>query len=56
MEKIDLRKKYKHLYQPSTNFVELVEVPMFKFAMIDGEIETGHAPGDSSEFQAALYG
>lgn len=54
MEQIDLRKKYKHLYHPSAKFVEVVEVPLFQFAMIDGEIEPGHAPGTSAAFQDAL--
>ncbi len=54
MEQIDLRKKYKHLYQPSAKFVEVVEVPFFQFVMLDGDIEPGHAPGDSLSFQEAL--
>jgi hypothetical protein len=59
MEKLDLRKQYKNLYQPSAKQVSLVEVPEFQFAMLDGEIEPGHAPGDSpsfSEAMQALYG
>lgn len=39
MEKLDLRKELKHLYSPSAKKVELVEVPVFKFLMIDGAIE-----------------
>ncbi len=54
MEKLDLRKKYKHLYKPSARKVEVVDVPPFKFAMIDGAIEPGHSPGDSPSFQQAL--
>jgi hypothetical protein len=54
MEKLDLRKKYKHLYQPSAKVVEVVEVPLFQFAMIDGKIEPGHGPGSSPAFQQAL--
>jgi hypothetical protein len=54
MEKLDLRKQYKHLYLPSAKIVEAVEVPPFKFAMIDGEIEPGHGPGSSPAFQEAL--
>ncbi len=54
MEKLDLRKTYKHLYQPSAKKVEIVEVPCFQFAMIDGQIEPGCAPGDSTSFQQAL--
>ena len=59
MEKLDLRKKYKHLYLPSAKKVEVVDVPAFKFAMVDGAIEPGRGPGTSSAFQQAmqaLYG
>lgn len=59
MEKLDLRKQYKHLYQPSAKQVEVVDVPTFQFARIDGEIEPGAAPGTSPAFQQAmeaLYG
>lgn len=58
METLDLRKTLKHYYSPSAKKVELVEVPTFKFLMIDGAIEAGHAPGDSPLFQEntqALY-
>ena len=47
MEKLDLRKQYKDLYQPSAKQVSVVKVPSFKFAMVDGAIEPGHAPGTS---------
>lgn len=56
---LDLRKQYKHLYQPSAKKVELVEVPRFSFLMVDGIIEPGLGPGDSPQFQEAmqaLYG
>ena len=59
MEKIDFHKTYKNLYNPSAKAVQLVEVPAFNFAMIDGAIEPGHGPGDSPAFQEAtqaLYG
>jgi len=54
MDRLDLRKQYKHLYQPSAKKVEVVEVPSFQFAMIDGLIEPGILPGDSPAFQQAL--
>src|SRR5512139_1821415 len=54
MLKRDLRKQYKHLYLPSARQVEVVDVPPFKFAMIDGEIEPGLSPGISPAFQEAL--
>ncbi len=59
MEKIDLRKTYKALYTPSAKAVQLVEVPAFNFAMVDGAIEPGQGPGTSPGFQEAmqaLYG
>jgi hypothetical protein len=59
MEKLDLRKQFKHLYLPSAKQVELVEVPPLQFAMVDGEIEPGVLPGLSPAFQEAvqaLYG
>jgi hypothetical protein len=54
MQKLDLRNQYKHFYQPSANKVDVVDVPPFQFAMIDGEIEPGVLPGDSPAFQQAL--
>jgi hypothetical protein len=59
VNKIDLRKEYKHLYKPSAKKVEIVDVPPLKFAMIDGAIEPGASPGMSPAFQQAveaLYG
>jgi hypothetical protein len=54
MTKLDLRKELKHLYAPSAKKVELVDVPRFKFVMIDGAIEPGKEPGSSPGFQAAM--
>jgi hypothetical protein len=59
MEKLDLRKQFKHLYQPSAKKVELVEVPAMQFTRLDGEIEPGASPGTSPAFKQAmeaLYG
>ena len=59
MEKLDLRKQYKHLYQPSAKKVEIVEVPPLQFIMVDGSIAPGASVGDSPDFQeavGALYG
>jgi hypothetical protein len=59
MEKLDLRKEYKHLYRPRHNKVTVVDVPALKFALIDGAIEQDKSPGTSPAFQAAteaLYG
>lgn len=54
MDKLDLRKQYKTLYQPSAKKVELVDVPPLNFAMVDGHIEPGSSPGESPAFQKAL--
>jgi hypothetical protein len=53
---LDLRKQWKHLYSPSAKKVEVVEVPRFRFAMLGGEIEPGHGPGTSPDFNDALEG
>jgi hypothetical protein len=37
MEKINLKKALKHLYQPSVKEVVQVDVPVMNFLMIDGE-------------------
>lgn len=37
MEKIDLRRQFKHLYQPSAKEIAEVQVPAFTFLMIDGQ-------------------
>jgi hypothetical protein len=58
-EKLDLRQEYKHLYAPSAKKVEVIKVPRFNFAMIDGQTKAGQSPTDSAAFQAAteaLYG
>lgn len=54
MTTLDLRKQWKHLYAPSARKVELVDVPEFKFVMIDGRIEPGEAPGTSPGFEQAV--
>jgi len=50
---LDLKKEFKHLYQPSSKQVELVQVPCLQFAMIDGAIEKGSEPGKSPSFAEA---
>ena len=50
MEKIDLRKQLKHLYQPSAKEVVQVEMPAFDFLMIDGQGD----PATSPEYAQAL--
>ena len=59
MDKLDLKKDLKFLYFPSAKKVELVEVPEFQFAMLDGVIQADETPGTSAAFQEdlqALYG
>lgn len=50
MEKIDFKKKLKHLYKPSAKKVEVVDVPEFNHLMIDGEGD----PNSSQSFQDAI--
>lgn len=55
MEKIDLKKELRHLFNPSKDEVQIVDVPGFNFLMIDGAGD----PGKSKEFQTdveLLYG
>lgn len=57
--KLDLRKQYRSLYQPSGKAPVLVEVPELLFLSADGRIEEGEKPGDSAAFKQAvqaLYG
>jgi hypothetical protein len=59
MKKLDLRRELKHLYNPSASKVEIVDVPKFNFAMIDGKIEPSETAETSQECQnaiGALYG
>ncbi len=50
MQKIDYKKKFKQLYQPSAKKVEVVEVPKWNYLMIDGEGD----PNTSQSFQDAI--
>lgn len=50
MEKIDLKKELKHLYQPSAKDVAQVDVPAMSYLAIDG---TGD-PNTSTAYQAAV--
>jgi hypothetical protein len=59
MKTLDLKKDLKRFYQPSAKKPEIIEVPRFQFAMIDGAIEKGSEPGKSPAFAEAtqaLYG
>jgi hypothetical protein len=48
--KIDLKKELKHLYNPSTQAVSVVDVPEMPFLMIDGSGD----PNTSAEYAAAV--
>ena len=51
-QKMDLRKEYRHLYNPSVKEPAIVEVPDFDFLMIDGHGD----PNRSLEYQQAVEG
>jgi hypothetical protein len=50
MQKIDLKKDLQHLYLPSPKAVVLVDVPTFRFLMVDGEGD----PNASLAYAAAV--
>ena len=50
MDKIDLKRQLKQLYQPSAKVVDEVDVPAFNFLMIDG---AGN-PNTSSDYKDAV--
>jgi hypothetical protein len=50
MDKIDFKKEYKNLYNPSAKEVAVVEVPTFNYLMIDGE---GN-PNTSQDYKDAI--
>ena len=55
MDKVDLKKELKHLFNPSAKEVAIVEVPRMNFLMIDGAGD----PNTSQEYKGAieaLYG
>lgn len=54
MEKLDLKKEYKHLYNPSAKQVSLVTVPRFNFIMIDGKIPPNIKVDDAPDYQNAV--
>ena len=55
MEKLDLKKQWKHLYQPPAGEITVVNVPPLTYLMVDGEGD----PNKSQAFEQAveaLYG
>lgn len=54
MSKLDLKKDYKHLYNPSAKQVSLVRVPRFNFIMLDGQIPAGVQVDAAPDYQHAV--
>jgi hypothetical protein len=54
VDKIDLKKDLKHLYQPSAREVVQVDVPAFRFLMIDGAGDPNTSP-DYARAVEALF-
>jgi hypothetical protein len=54
MEKLDLKKQWKHLYAPKSNAVVTVEVPAHNYLMVDGEGDPNHSPAFQQAVEA-LY-
>ena len=52
MDKIDLKKDLKSLYQPSARDVVQVDVPRFQFLMIDGEGDPNTSPAYAQAVEA----
>jgi hypothetical protein len=50
MTKVDFKKEFKHLYQPSKKDFSLVDVPAMQFLMVDGRGDPNTAPS----YQLAL--
>jgi hypothetical protein len=50
MEKLDLKKQWKHLYQPAAGAVTAVDVPPLTYLMVDGQGD----PNTSQSFQEAV--
>jgi hypothetical protein len=50
VQKVDLKKELKHLYNPSAKKIGVVDVPEMNFLMIDGEGD----PNTSEEYREAL--
>ncbi len=55
MTKIDFKKEWKHLYQPSKVEFQIVEVPVLQFLMVNGHGDPNSA-SEYSEAVEALYG
>lgn len=56
MEKLDLKKTLKHLYEPSAKAFSIVDVPSMNFIMIDGQGNPNTSPEYSDAVQALYSG
>ena len=54
MEKLDLKKNWKHLYQPSATAITTVDVPPLNYLMVDGEGDPNISPAFTHAIEA-LY-
>lgn len=52
--KLDLRKQWRHLYNPPSKTAVIVDVPEFQYLMITGAMEPGRNPETSPSYAAAL--
>ncbi|MGA7243221.1 MAG: hypothetical protein WBX19_08565, partial [Terracidiphilus sp.] len=50
MEKLDLKKQWRHLYQPPAGEITTVTVPPLTYLMVDGEGD----PNTSKSFEQAV--
>lgn len=54
MERVDLKKQWKHLYSPSSRQVSVVDVPPMNFLMVDGAGDPNTSPAYREALEA-LY-
>jgi len=54
MKKLDLKKQYKHLYNPTAKQVTVIEVPRFNFIMVDGIIPANTPVTEAPDYLGAL--
>jgi hypothetical protein len=54
MEKLDLKKQWKHLYQPSAMAITAVDVPSLTYLMVDGHGDPNISPAFTQAIEA-LY-
>lgn len=54
MEKLDLKKQWKHLYQPPATAVTAVDVPALTYLMVDGQGDPNTSPAYTQAIEA-LY-